>query len=705
MSLFRSDEGALHPTEYLSNLLWSLEMLARSPDYLMRSALLLARLHQVDPGGRLGNRPFASLRQIFVTWSPQTYAKPAQRLKVIDQIVAKYPSVGWKLLLALAPQFYDTSEPSSMPNWRDFTLDEPEAMTWPSLAAAARATGQRLLTEVGVDGERWRALLRLWPNFSADWRAAAAKQLKAYAGGLNDPAEIEAMRETLRTFLQNHRGHRGAEWAMAEKDLKPLDKIFDVLKPTGVEDRVRWLFRPGAVELRPDFDWNKQQAELEALHTEAAEDLMAELSSDQLFAFASTITMQGPLGAAIARTSAPNTAKHDLMKRGLLADANVAADVGLGILSALKLQAGGDGDDWVRALWRQAIVENWGERAEVRIVQNLPPTSTTWAEIAMRSSDLAAAYWRTLSAYRIPGDADPTYAVDHLLAVGRSRGAVGWLGHNIKIKPNGALVIRAMRAAAKSDEPAEGNDATMLQHWVSILLNYLETDSEVTEQDVVGLEWIYFQVLRYSQRPPRTLHRALARDPEFFAYLLKLIYLPAVDSGVVEPKVEDEANAQNLASQAFQVLRDWAYVPGSDDQGVIDPLALEDWMKRARKLLAEAGRGEIGDSKIGEILSAAIREPDQPWPPKPVRELIELARSRPLEQGFEVGVYNRRGVTVRMPQDGGGQERALAERYRHDAKALRFDWPRTAACLDRIATTYEVDASRQDLSAEQRDWL
>ena len=57
MSLFRSDEGAFHPTEYLSNLLWSLEMLARSPDYLMRSALLLGRLAEVDPGGKWGNRP------------------------------------------------------------------------------------------------------------------------------------------------------------------------------------------------------------------------------------------------------------------------------------------------------------------------------------------------------------------------------------------------------------------------------------------------------------------------------------------------------------------------------------------------------------------------------------------------------------------------------------------------------------------------
>ena len=128
------------------------------------------------------------------------------------------------------------------------------------------------------------------------------------------------MRDKLRTILQHHRGSKDAQWAMAETDLKPFDKVFATLQPTGVEDRVRWLFRPGAVELRPNFDWNKQQAELEARQTEAAEDLLAELSPDQLFAFASTITMHHALGAAIAKTSVSEAVKRDLMKRGLMAE-------------------------------------------------------------------------------------------------------------------------------------------------------------------------------------------------------------------------------------------------------------------------------------------------------------------------------------------------------------------------------------------------
>ena len=348
MSLFRSDEGAMHSTEYLSNLLWSLEMLARSPDFLISSALLLAHLDEVDPGGNWGNRPFASLRRIFVSWSPQTYATPTERLKVIDQIVRHHPEVGWKLLLAVAPHFHDTSEPSSMPNWRDFTPDKSEVITWPSLAAAGSAIGGRLLQQAGHSCERWCTLLDLWKNFDGKWRAAAVRQLEAFARNLNDATEIETMRDKLRGLLRNHRGFKDAQWALAEKDLKPLDKVFELLQPQGVEDRVRWLFRPGANQIGVSVDWHTKQAELENHQMEAAENLLSELSSDQLFDFASTITMHHAFGAAIARASASEKIKQELMKQGLLGDDGARADVAIGILYGLKQRVGDNGDAWVR---------------------------------------------------------------------------------------------------------------------------------------------------------------------------------------------------------------------------------------------------------------------------------------------------------------------------------------------------------------------
>ncbi|WEK40769.1 MAG: helix-turn-helix transcriptional regulator [Candidatus Brevundimonas colombiensis] len=702
-SLFRSDEGFMHPTEYLSNLLWALEMLARSPDWVTRSALVLARLDELDPGGKMGNRPGASLRRIFLSWSPQTYATPEQRLKVIDRIIATYPVAGWKLLNKLAPRSHDSSGMGARPNWRDFSSDRPEPLTWQAIGAAVEAVGDRLLTQVGEDPQRWADLIDHWAQFKPAWRAQASAQLAAYAQNLSG-ADVEALRTKVRKLVQRHRDYRDAEWAMPESDLQPLDDIAQRLEPDDVAERVRWLFQPGAQSLRPRIGWREQQELLEADQTAAAQELMAQMSPEALFGFAETVQFHFALGLAIARTPTPLEVRLELMQRAIQSETSAVSDTGAGVLAGLKPD-GVEGEAWTQALWKRAIQEGWGHAAETRIVQQLDPTPANWVALDERSKPLADFYWKTLNTYRLPDDVDPNTVVDRLISVGRSREAVAWLGNNIERNPESALLIRALRAAISSDEELDGNDATMFSYYLGLVLGRLDEDPAIEERELVQLEWIYFQALKHSERPPKTLHKALSNDPDFFVDLLRMVYLPAKDSGVEEPKSDNPEQVEQLATQAWDVLHEWSRVPGSTDDGVIDGAALDAWVKAARKRLKELGRGDIGDSKIGEILSAARRTADEPWPPEPVREVIETARSRHLESGFEIGVYNRRGVTVRMPHDGGDQERSLAASYRKDAEALRFDWPRTSACLERIATTYEYDANREDLSAQQRDWL
>ena len=88
-----------------------------------------------------------------------------------------------------------------------------------------------------------------------------------------------------------------------------------------------------------------------------------------------------------------------------------------------------------------------------------------------------------------------------------------------------------------------------------------------------------------------------------------------------------------------------------------------------------------------------------------VRDLIEQLRSSELENGLCAGVVNHRGVTVRLPTDGGAQERALASRYRKDAKTIAADWPQTAALLETIAKDFDRDGRREDQNVEAREWM
>ena len=133
--------------------------------------------------------------------------------------------------------------------------------------------------------------------------------------------------------------------------------------------------------------------------------------------------------------------------------------------------------------------------------------------------------------------------------------------------------------------------------------------------------------------------------------------------------------------------------------------ALMRWVTEARDLCRKHGRIEIGDQKIGEWLSRASFEDDTHWPCRLVCEALETIVSEDVAKGFEIGVYNGRGVTRRDPYEGGGQERDLAARYRAWAQAWRFEYPFVARILDEIAAGYEGDGVREDAEVLVRERL
>lgn len=73
-----------------------------------------------------------------------------------------------------------------------------------------------------------------------------------------------------------------------------------------------------------------------------------------------------------------------------------------------------------------------------------------------------------------------------------------------------------------------------------------------------------------------------------------------------------------------------------------------------------------------------------------------------MRHGFQIGACNKRGTTSRAYDEGGGQERKLADTYRNHARALRNSHPNVAAALEELAGWYENDGLREDLRAKLR---
>jgi hypothetical protein len=125
------------------------------------AALALARLAQLDPGGRWANRPDRSLNQIFLPWRPQTTATPDERLAVIDMLRRRAaPQVAWPFLAGLLPTPHSISETSHQPRWREWHLDyQPPQMGVAEWSRHAEViTGWLLEVSFAVARERLRQL-------------------------------------------------------------------------------------------------------------------------------------------------------------------------------------------------------------------------------------------------------------------------------------------------------------------------------------------------------------------------------------------------------------------------------------------------------------------------------------------------------------------------------------------------------------------
>lgn len=103
--------------------------------------------------------------------------------------------------------------------------------------------------------------------------------------------------------------------------------------------------------------------------------------------------------------------------------------------------------------------------------------------------------------------------------------------------------------------------------------------------------------------------------------------------------------------------------------------------------------------KLGQILAHAPADNDGTWPFSPAREVLDRLELETLREGFRLGIWESRGVTSRIPDEGGDQERELAKTYRSHAQALQHSYPNLAATLNEVARWYESDGLHEDRRA------
>ncbi|MCA9008678.1 MAG: hypothetical protein KDB01_02975, partial [Planctomycetaceae bacterium] len=285
--LFEEQTGSFTGGRMHCELLWALEALAWSPDYLPRVTVILAKLESLtNVPGNQSNRPENSLHEIFLLWLPHTNATVSERVASLENVLHIEPTVGWQVVLALLPSSYSGfSHSTSMPRWRPWADGWSRDLVNQQRYEYAMAIADLAFACIGDSPEKWSEALAgmLSFNEAVSKRAVVNLQQVAEVYQANTDGAYQLW-DALRLIIQRHQEFSEADWAFSAETIETLQQIRDQVVPTDPVLKHLWLF-DSHVEL-PGWrqtPYEDQQAALEVARTNAIREVLNVNGSDGLW--------------------------------------------------------------------------------------------------------------------------------------------------------------------------------------------------------------------------------------------------------------------------------------------------------------------------------------------------------------------------------------------------------------------------------------
>ena len=680
----KKDEAFWRTSSPHTYVLWALETMAWSPKYLHRASSLLMRLAECDPGGRLANRPLASLREVFLAWRPNTNATLDERIAVFRSICRERPRIGLELAMSLLPRGYDHSGGTAKPRLRDFGDADSKATTWGDANRAFQQYAEVAVELAAMDIARLAILIDSLPQLDEATRTRVILAMRQSAQNASSDAVFELWSK-LHDFVQTHRYFQDAKWAMKPDQLKPLEELCDAIRPADPVRQVLWLFNDYVPKVGNPKETD-YMGEANRDRSEALRGLLEAKGVSAVLNLARAAKFPHLVGVALAQSGVSIELLKEALSLAIKPNSGVTVDFAMALSSLAHDVHGVPWDSWIAQ-----VAAGLEPRSAVDLVLRWTDSRPTWDFVASLSPDIQREYWTRKPVFRPPSPEDLEFAFSKYVEVGRFTAILDMVGYHENLLSTAQCVqalLGLMGELSKDMRKMQG-----VQYEVVHMIQALQQREDVDLGQLAVLEYHYLPMLEF-QAEPIALNRLLGTSPEFFVSVICDAFAPA--TGKKEEITEERRLRARLA---YRVLQSIKTVPGFSPRSA-DIDHLRSWISDVRRFAKEKDRLVIADQQIGQILAFAPADTgDGAWPAEPIRDVIEELATKEIERGIAISRFNQRGTFSKALYDGGNQERGLASQYRTWAEATR-NWPRTSALLRQIADDWDYHAQHADTEAE-----
>jgi hypothetical protein len=658
---------------------------------LPRVAIVLAKLAERDPGGQWANRPSASLRDVFFSWMPHTTASLSQRLEVLELLIARHPTVGWKLVLELLPNSHESIMVHPTPEWQFWAEGWKREVTRVEYRDTINGLVALALKSARDNPERWTELIEEIVPLRGDALEQSVLALEALdPAALSDSAREHVWRE-LTKIVAHHRSFPDAQWVLPTAYIERLEKVRDRIQPSDAVAVAIPQFKHGYQPVGDHtMGWEKQEEIRRTNRLAALKSVTDQQGFDGLLRLIDAGDDMWTIGVLIAQ-SQPTAFESQILPALLCCGSKRREEFAANYVAQRA---------WTDRAWAENYpIGKWSEAQQGTFLAQLTFERQTWDFVEKFPLSVETEYWKRARHVSVEATAtDAEFAAGKLLDAHRASAAIQVLSYGGKKEPKIApdVMLRLLERVAQT--PLGDERAPLDSYQLQELIRKLQDNNEADEGRLARVEWAFLEVFDEHSLLPRTLHRILSSDADFFYELLTILYRPRKQAGKAKPDVDSDAARR--AQRVWRLIHDWNRLPGTQSDGHVDPDQLVAWVKKVRELAQKGDRLVVCDITIGELFASSPEE-DGKWPCLGVRRAFEEVDSRELERGFATGIMNSRGVYTKAIGEGGKQERELADKYDKLAKASATKWPRTAAVLRSVAAGYRMRAEHEDEAAKR----
>lgn len=657
-------------TNCIANILWALETLAWSPDYLTPAICTLGLLETVPyEKTNWANTPINSIVSILLPWYPQTLADVEKRKNAMRCLNNENGEVFWNVLVKLLPN--QTSSTSGNPRPQVLALKIPEKITV-SNKDLYEQYSYYLKLAVEISGVKVEKIMDLTRQMEYMDESTLFKYLDCIVSkdAFDDRQRLElwiSLRECVARYKHDNK-------TVFSKNIKRVQEVIAVLEPKESVQKYQELYLGNSIFLDTE-DYANQWNVLERKKIEAVNEIFTNYGISAIEQFGievkNTYDVAIKLGQSLESTDI--SCVIDSFDSGKL-----SSEFTIACISSFVYSFGA----------HKLLETSLCHKSEACILEILSgiQVSVEMIEVVGCLLKNDSTYWQKVRVpYGLRGKEAEALRIyiPKLITSKRYVAALNLIGRsdfsNVFEANEICYLLKLVGTEKTNESEIIDNYATQR------VIKWIQVQENISLESRSDIDFIYLPLLDdYSGMFPRALYTRLSTDPDYFCSMLEMCY---------KKNSEEESEAElneGLQKRLFMLLFQYKATPGVGWNGHFDEENFKKWLEKVKAWSIENDRYAVAMHTVGSGLSYGKLDKDG-LPNKTIIEELNKAENDDLRRGYYLGVVNQRGVHTIDPE--GKPEYELAAQYDNKANiAEARGYSRFAGVLKDISISYVKEA-------------